>query len=52
MSQRVRIGYIAVFVVGAVLMLVPAFPDVFWFDEAYSIALACQSLPEIGRIAP
>lgn len=50
MSQRIRIGYIAVFVVGAVLMLAPALTDVFWFDEAYSIALARQSLPEIWRI--
>ena len=50
MSQRVRIGYIAVFVVGAVFMLAPALTDVFWFDEAYSIALARQSLPEIWRI--
>lgn len=50
MNQRVRIGYIAVFVVGAVLMLAPAFTDVFWFDEAYSIALARQSSPEIWRI--
>lgn len=52
MSQRVRIGYIAVFVVGAVLMLAPAFTDVFWFDKAYLIALARQSLPEIWRTAP
>ena len=52
MSQSVRIGYIAAFVVGAVLMLTPAFTEVFWFDEAYPIALARQSLPEIWRIAP
>lgn len=50
MSQRMRIGYIAVFVAGAVLMLAPALTDVFWFDEAYSITLARQSLPEIWRI--
>lgn len=50
MSQRMRIGYIVVFVAGAALMLAPALTDVFWFDEAYSIALARQSLPEIWRI--
>ena len=50
MDRREKICYGAVFAMGAALMFSPAFTSVYWFDEAYSIALVRESLPNIWRI--
>lgn len=48
--KKENIIHIAIIIIGAILMLIPAFHSNIWFDESYSLGIVEHSFSEIWTI--
>ena len=49
-SKKENLLHIALIILGAILLLIPAFHSNIWFDESYSVAIVNHSFSEIWTI--